>query len=110
MYSVVPVPPTNKMITGKRKISDTFNSGVTPQVFHVLGAFDRFNYGDVLFAQISRQLIMDEFPGAQIAFYGTHRSDLAEMGGGANEAYASPLSRDWPADSARQECHHGGRR
>lgn len=69
------------MIRGKKIISDIFDSGVAPQVFHVLGAFDRFNYGDVLFAQVSKQLIMDEFPGAQIAFHGTHRSDLTEMGG-----------------------------
>lgn len=50
-------------------------------LFHVVGAFDRFNYGDVLFAHISEYVIRSAVPDAEIRFYGTHASDLRPEGG-----------------------------
>lgn len=49
--------------------------------FHLLGAYDRFNYGDLLFAHISEQLVRDRWPEARITHYGTHASDLRGEGG-----------------------------
>ncbi|WP_119165942.1 polysaccharide pyruvyl transferase family protein [Algihabitans albus] len=47
----------------------------------VLGAFDRFNYGDILFAHISAYLLKEKFPDIQIHFIGFKKTDLGRSGG-----------------------------
>lgn len=49
--------------------------------FHLLGAYDRFNYGDVLFAHLSEAQVQARFPGAPVTHYATHASDLRREGG-----------------------------
>lgn len=53
--------------------------------FEVIGAFDRFNYGDILFAHIARHLIAEAHPRARIAFRGLRAADLTPEGGVAVE-------------------------
>lgn len=61
-------------------------SGRMPDAFRVVGAFDRFNYGDILFAHVSRHIIRDRWPDATITFHGTHRSDQTAEGGVATQS------------------------
>jgi hypothetical protein len=51
------------------------------RAYHIVGAFDRFNYGDVLFAHLAARAIRDMDPDADVAFYGTHSADLTRQGG-----------------------------
>lgn len=59
------------------------------QTFHIVGAFDRFNYGDVLFAHISEHIVRHHNPDARIVFYGTRASDLRHEGGVQTRAIRS---------------------
>lgn len=47
----------------------------------VVGAFDRFNYGDILFAQIAREILTRQVPDANIHYYGLRAADLRPEGG-----------------------------
>lgn len=47
----------------------------------VIGAFDRFNYGDVLFAKVSEHMLVAEFPDAEIDFFELKAADLRNQGG-----------------------------
>lgn len=49
--------------------------------FFVVGAFDRFNYGDLLFPRVAQSLLKKRFPGASFDFYGLSSSDLSAQGG-----------------------------
>ncbi len=52
-----------------------------PDRFHLLGAYDRFNYGDILFAHIGEEQVKARFPGAAITHYAALGSDLTAEGG-----------------------------
>lgn len=54
---------------------------MTASCFYVVGAFDRFNYGDVLFAHLSAQFIRSRWPDAAIHFHSTYSADLRPVGG-----------------------------
>ncbi|MEP4529164.1 MAG: hypothetical protein ABJ050_17755, partial [Paracoccaceae bacterium] len=64
----------------------------------LVGAFDRFNYGDVLFARISEHLLRQALPKADIDFYALRRADLRAEGGVVckplSELYSQRLSAD----------------
>lgn len=47
----------------------------------VVGAFDRYNYGDVLFTAVTRAMVDDVAPGAEMRFYGLRAVDLTALGG-----------------------------
>ncbi len=49
--------------------------------FHIIGAFDRFNYGDVLFAHLSQHLLQSEIGATDLRFYGLRSSNLEPWGG-----------------------------
>lgn len=53
----------------------------------ILGAFDRFNYGDILFAHISAHLLRRRFPNIEIHFVGFRRIDLRASGGVLVESF-----------------------
>ncbi|MBT8408674.1 MAG: polysaccharide pyruvyl transferase family protein [Alphaproteobacteria bacterium] len=67
----------------------------------VVGAFDRFNYGDVLFSRISEHLIKTALPDAEIEFFALRRADLRTQGGVATRPL-SELYRKRPPDDG----HH----
>jgi len=49
--------------------------------FHILAAFDRFNYGDLLFGHLAAAEIRARMPKAEINYYGTRHADLSVQGG-----------------------------
>jgi hypothetical protein len=69
----------------------------SPRV-RIVGAFDRFNYGDVLFAHLSERIVRSRWPEAEIGFFGTQRSDLSTEGGVATgnlrDIFAEPARPD----------------
>ena len=48
---------------------------------NVYGAFDRFNYGDLLFPMIIKNALNERLTNTKYNFYGTVESDLSDMGG-----------------------------
>lgn len=52
-----------------------------PPRVHIVGAFDRFNYGDILFAHLSERAVRGMLPDAEIRFVGTRAADLRLEGG-----------------------------
>lgn len=54
---------------------------MTISKIHIVAAFDRFNYGDILFAHISRHVLARAFPQAAIDYYAAHGGDLRDVGG-----------------------------
>jgi hypothetical protein len=64
----------------------------------IVGAFDRFNYGDVLFAHLSEGIVRARWPDAEIGFFGTQRSDLRAEGGvrtgNLRDIFAEPARPD----------------
>lgn len=60
----------------------------------IVGAFDRFNYGDILFAHLSERIVRAHWPDVEISFFGTQRSDLRAEGGvktgNLRDLFASP--------------------
>lgn len=49
--------------------------------FHVLGAFDRFNYGDLLFSRIVDDLLAMKSVNSDRKYYSVSRSDMRKYGG-----------------------------
>jgi hypothetical protein len=47
----------------------------------VIGAFDRFNYGDLLFGVVAERMIRAADGAARVGFYSTVRSDWRRLGG-----------------------------
>lgn len=74
-----------------------------PAWIAVVGAFDRFNYGDVLFTAVARRLIETHLPGAALSFHGLRRIDMTALGGEAtrplSELFRAP-ARGRPAPDA----------
>ena len=68
----------------------------------VVGAFDRFNYGDVLFARLAPALLGPRLPDARFAFHGLRRADLSAEGG----VPVRPLSEIYRPDPAREGREH----
>jgi hypothetical protein len=56
------------------------SAGPPPRVA-VIGAFDRFNYGDLLFAVVAERMIRATAAAVPIGFYSTVRSDWRRLGG-----------------------------
>lgn len=48
---------------------------------HIFGAFDRFNYGDLLFPNLLEKAIKYRIPETSFFFYGHKRADLRKFGG-----------------------------
>ena len=68
----------------------------------VTGAFDRFNYGDVLFARLAPALLGPRLPDAHFSFHGLRRADLTAEGG----VPVRPLSEIYRPDPARKGREH----
>ncbi len=66
-----------------------------------IGAFDRFNYGDVLFAKVAEHMIAQHLPDADVAFYALKASDLRHEGGVVTE----PLGKLYKKRTA-PDTHH----
>lgn len=62
------------------------------RTYHIVGAFDRFNYGDVLFAHLAARSVQEADPNARISFYGTRPIDLRSAGGVQTRALATLFS------------------
>lgn len=64
----------------------------------LIGAFDRFNYGDVLFAKVAEHMIARHLPEAEFDFYALKAKDLRNEGGVVTNAlralYDKPTSPD----------------
>lgn len=65
--------------------------------FALFGAFERYNYGDLLFPNILEKLLKPKFPDAKFIFLGLVESDLTSLGGKKTEAVHS-LSQLTPTD------------
>lgn len=52
----------------------------------IVGAFDRFNYGDVLFAKVAEHMIGQALPGSTMSFHALRPSDLRSEGGVVTDA------------------------
>jgi len=50
-------------------------------IISVVGAFDRFNYGDILFPRIAEHMIASEFPDANLEYFALRAADLRPEGG-----------------------------
>jgi len=50
------------------------------KIISIYGAFDRFNYGDLLFPIVIRNFLNEHFENLEYRFYGIAESDLSEFG------------------------------
>jgi hypothetical protein len=64
----------------------------------LIGAFDRFNYGDVLFAKVAEHMIARHLPGAEAEFYALKASDLRDEGGVVTQALRALYDKPTPPD------------
>lgn len=63
--------------------------------FHIVGAFDRHNYGDILFPLIHSHLIMTEFgKSAEVNFYSITKADLTSIGGVKTQSIKSLIAQN----------------
>jgi hypothetical protein len=72
----------------------------------VFGAFDRHNFGDMLFAHVAERLLGEAYPGVNITFAGLAARDLRVYGGHKTEALHS-LAAKW-RDERIDLIHAGG--
>ncbi|MDV7141990.1 polysaccharide pyruvyl transferase family protein [Tropicimonas sp. TH_r6] len=63
-----------------------------------IGAFDRFNYGDVLFAKVAEHMLSQHFPDADVAFYALRAADLQGEGGVVTEPLSALYRKQTPPD------------
>nr|WP_244817996.1 polysaccharide pyruvyl transferase family protein [Caballeronia sp. Lep1P3] len=77
-----------------------------PRPIVVFGAFDRHNFGDLLFAHVAERLIRERRPNARLVFAGLAARDLRAHGGHGVAALASVAAR-W-RDAPVTLLHAGG--
>lgn len=55
----------------------------------IIGAFDRFNYGDLLFPIIIEQQLKTYSNALDIEYFGIVESDLSSLGGSQQKTYSN---------------------
>ena len=53
---------------------------MSPPRIALVGAYDRFNYGDLLFPLITSRVIAEQLPGTAVAVYALRKTDLSAYG------------------------------
>lgn len=48
--------------------------------FSIVGAFDRFNYGDMLFPHIIEKIMKNNFSNCTLSYYGIRNSNFSKLG------------------------------
>ncbi|WP_424973075.1 polysaccharide pyruvyl transferase family protein [Dinoroseobacter sp. S76] len=74
----------------------------------ILGAFDRFNYGDVLFAKVSEYLCAKAWPEVTPTFYALRAADLTSEGGVVCAPLRDLYRRKIPAEARHLIVVSGG--
>ncbi len=86
------------------------NSGVGSVRWHVsgIGAFDRFNYGDVLFANVLTHMIAQHLPEAELRYYALKAADMRLQGGVQTEPLRNLYRRSLGPDDRHLVVLTGG--
>ncbi|MFK8397003.1 polysaccharide pyruvyl transferase family protein [Pseudomonas sp. BGr12] len=66
--------------------------------YHILGAFDRHNYGDILFPIIHTRFIRRSCPSAEVRYYSVREYSSEQYGGVSNSSIRSLLSSQQEAE------------
>lgn len=74
----------------------------------LVGAFDRFNYGDVLFARVAEHMVRQSLPDAEIDFYALRAADLRDEGGVVCKPLSALYAQRIPPDTRHLVIMTGG--
>lgn len=63
----------------------------------IVGAFDRYNYGDILMPIVVKNQLINKFPNVEINFYGLIKSDMEFCGGFKTKELAEIYNQEYDA-------------